>query len=400
MTNISIKALTILSAFILPFRLFSQPLSFDETALKILKGSPLYVAEELGYEAATLSLKTETNLPDPQLEGEFLSTRADVTDRWSAQLSWDLDWPGIYNARKKNADALAKEASMALTTGRNERLGEIKKLLADYILQEKKLKLMNDLSRTNDSILLLSRSAAKDGEITLLDLNKIRLENASIHGMEATLADERFATISALSAYYGVDCEGLLQSMICDFPAPYIPTDTEIEEFALNSPDVAGADARLQAANAAAKVARMEMYPSLSVGYKYAYEDYMHFNGATLGISLPIFSSRNKKKAADALKSEADYNLHATKDATILRMRQLSERLKNMKGQTDEISAILNETDHSSLLLKAYKEGVITLVDYLTERNYFTNAELDYLNLRHSITLTAIELQNYIIYDS
>lgn len=369
--------------------------SLDETALKILANSPEYKSEAYSLETLSKSMQTEANLPDPQLDGEFLAAPPGETNRWGAELSWGVEWPGVYKARNEAAQMKTMAAQKSIDADRLNRLTEIKQLLLDYVAQQKKLQLLEHLAEDNDSIYTLASVAAKGGEMTLLDLNKVRLENANIRASKAGIYNERTQTLVQLAAIYGGDVAPLLSSMKCEFPDIILPSSDEISRMAATVPDVASAKADADAARQDKKVVAMESLPSLSVGYKHAFEDGAHFNGATLGVSIPIFSSRNKKAAAEAAISEAEYKADAAKTIAQAEITETVKRIALMKAQIDEIKPLLNETEHHELLLKAYKGGAITLIDYLTERNYFTTAALELLSLQHSAASALISLRGF-----
>lgn len=371
-------------------------MSLEETALIILRKSPEYKSETYSFESLKQVLRTDGNLPDPQINGEYLAAPSKEGDRWASELSWGLEWPGVYTARNKEADKKLEVAKKRLYANRLDKLSEIKILLLNYILCQQKLVLLEDLTSNTDSIYRLSIRAVKDGEITTLDLNKIRLEYANIRASKASLLYETATIEGELSKIMGENCKGVLSEMSLKFPEIILPTKEEMERLSLFASEVEIANADIEATKQAKKVATMEALPSISVGYKHAYEEGMHFNGALLGISIPIFSSRNKQKVAKAAILESEYNAEAAGKLAETTSLQSLNKLTLLKSQLDEIEPILENSDHNTILLKAYKGGVITLIDYLSERNYFTIASNELISLRHSAAVAQIELNKYL----
>lgn len=370
-------------------------LSLDDTALKILKESPGFKSQDLSLEASSASLSTEANLPDPEISGEYLVMPEDVVNRWALELSWDLEWPGVYGSRKNEAKAKLYAAKKAVAMQRAEALAEIKDLLLDYIRSAQKIRLLEELSQNNDSIYRLAEQAARGGEMTILDLNKVKLEYANIRVGMAALKDEQAETVANLAEIYGGNPDPLLQQMKCEFPAVVIPDPRDIDTFIKNAPAVQNAQAEVEIAKSAKKVATMEALPSISVGYKHAYEDWMHFNGATFGISVPIFSSHGKQKEAKAAIKEAEFNAEATTLKIDSEISASLNRLSQIVEQINEIAPIVENLDYNSALLKAYKGGVITLIEYISDRNYFTTAAIELVSLRHNAAKTLAFLQRY-----
>lgn len=383
-----------LTIFFIP--LFSRAESLDAIALRILTGSPEYQSEIYSLESLRRNLATDANLPDPELGGEYLAAPPDESNRWAAELSWGLEWPGVYGARKREADVKSEAASKKINTLRAERLAEIKDLLLDYVRSRKKLELLEELSRNNDTIYRLAEDAARGGEMTVLDLNKIRLEYANIRVAMAALTDEKLDVEANISKIYGRDCRDLLENMDCEFPELLLPSEEELSSIKDKAPGVEAAMAEARAAEATGKVARMEALPSISFGYKHAYEDGMHFNGGLLGISLPIFSSRGKQKAAQADIHAAEFQAEAIGSEAESEARATYRRLLTIKSQIDEIAPIVENSDYNAALLKAYKGGVITLIEYISDRNYFTNAAVELVSLRHNAAKAVAFLQRFL----
>lgn len=369
--------------------------SLDVTAMKILMGSPDFRSETYSLESAIAGFKTESNLPDPEISGEYLVLPKDVDNRWTAQLEWSVEWPGVYGARGKEAQRKMSVAQKEVLAQRAERLAEIKDLLLDYIRSNQKLLLLDELTKNNDTIYHLAEQAAKGGEMTVLDLNKVKLEYANIRVAQATLLDERSDVIGSLSRIFGKDCGELLNEMDTQFPEIILPTEEEILRIKETAPSIHAAYAEAERAYESKKVAKMEALPSLSLGYKHAFEDGMHFNGAVFGISVPVFSSRGKQKAAKAEIMDAEFKAEAKSLEIETEAMATLKRLKLITEQIDEIAPIVEKVDYNATLLKAYKGGVLTLIEYIADRNYFTNAALELVSLRHNAAKALALLQRY-----
>ena len=375
--------------------IFMNAETFDNTARQILNGSSTYEIENYSISSVEKSFKTESNLPDPQIAGEYLVAPADESNRWSAELSWELEWPGVYSARAKQAQKRIEAARLNVIADRLDRLAEIKIKLLDYILISKKLDILEQLALNNDTIYHLSEKATKGGDITVLDLNKVRLEYANIRAAQAALMSEKESVIASLSEEYGHDCSDLLKKLPISFPEIVLPTEVQVLAIKENTYRKDALVAEADAVKQQKKVVSMESLPSLSVGYKHNYEDGIHFNGALLGISIPLFSSRGKQKAVEAAIAESDFKAEALTSSINALIDQQIKKLSMLKTQLDDIAPLMENADHNTLLLRAYRSNLITMIDYLAERNYFTNAAMELLSLRHEAAVTQVQLMKY-----
>lgn len=370
----------------------SQPLTPADVAMKILEASPATHANALGIASLSESLKTESNLPDPEIEGEYLFAPGDEKNRWGAGISWGIEWPGVYSARRREVRGKMSAAEAASYKARRERLTEIKRLLLDYVLAEEQLKILKGIKDSNDSITALSEKAERHGELTRLDFNKLRLEQAILSGSMSAVLNSRQEALTQLNIIYGEDCSSLLKSMECSLPEVAVPAE-KVDY--LQSPAVQTAKAEADASKEALNVARTEAYPGLSIGYQHAYEDGVHFNGATLGISIPLFSSRGKKAAARAALTESEFKVEKAAAEAKAEVEGAERKLIILCRQIEEMWPVVNDPGNTELLMKAYRGGVITLIDYLNERNYFTNASLELVSLRYEAAKLLLDMEAY-----
>ena len=389
-------SLSLLLLFIANFNILNAK-TLDETAWQILKESPQFKSENYSLESMISTLKTESNLPDPELSGEYLVMPQDVDNRWTAQVEWGVEWPGVYGARSKEAKTKMTSAEKQLMTQRADRLAEIKDLLLDYIQCRQKLALLEELNNNNDTIYRLAEQAAKGGEMTVLDLNKVKLEYANIRGAKAALLDEEASVVANLSQIYGTNCEAVLQELTPEFPPVLLPSEEEIMKIKEVAPSVQLAYSEAETARRAQKVSKMEALPSLTVGYKHQFEDGMHFNGAVLGISIPMFSSRGKQKAAKAEILDAEFRAEVAGMEIEAEAVQNWKRLRLLNEQIQEIAPLVENADYNAALLKAYRGGVLTLIEYISDRNYFTNAAVELVSLRLAAAKAQAQLQKYLI---
>lgn len=373
--------------------LSSSAATMQWTALEILRKSPqikqaAFLPQRLSAEADAAG-----NLPDPEIEGEILFGPSADNNRWGAGVSWSLDWPGVYALRRQEARSRATAAETAAYAAVADKIVEVETLLMDYILQQQQLALLQQIKTTNDSIARTAQNAGHNGELTRLDLNKINIENATLLSEISTLNDQRQQTITALNVFYGGDCSALLENMDCVFPEFDIPDESQLADAVNGSTYMKNVMAELQASNDALRLTGRERLPGLSIGYRHAYEDNTHFNGATIGLSIPVFSGRKKKAAAELALSEAEFNASATQTSLTTQAEGTIRRLKNLRQQIDALSPLVADSNNFDTLDKAYKNRVITLLEYLNERNYFIRAQQNLLDLRHAAAVTRISLE-------
>ena len=366
----------------------------DEVALQILTQSPETLKGVGKVSVLGEELRSVSNLPDPEVEGEYLVAPAGETNRWGAGISWGLEWPGVYSARRAAADGQLNVAMAEMMVSRNETLTEIQNYLLDYIFASSQLKMLKEIQAANDSVSLLAERSFKGGEVTRLDLGKLRIERASIAARIAEVETSLMEAKASLSELNGSDCSSLLEGLDTQLPHAVVPTRQDIDNALAASPEVVAAYRRLEQARLEGKVAAREGLPNLTIGYNHAFEDGIHFNGASLGISIPMFSNRGKKHAAKVKETVAEAELEMARNQVGLTLEDGVARLNRMNARIEDLSKAIDSTDDMALLSKAYSGGLITLIDYINERNYFLEARFSLLDLRYNAAKLRLTLHS------
>ncbi len=359
---------------------------FDLTVEKLIADSPALNAYAADRDAAILESKTLGNLPDPEVEGEYLRG-TDGSNRWNAGLSWNLDWPGVYSARNKEGKLIADAEKIRFESQRRQVRLEVAQALSDYIKANQRLAVLNKLSDATDSISSIVDTGIKLGHLTNLDANKISIERARL---QLRIVEEEQSLSEALQQIAAL-CGGEATSSLSSSNLSFSGQHPQPKEYYLSKidtyPEIRLAQTQILQSEAAAKVISAEALPSLSIGYAHAFEEETHFNGGTLGISLPIFSSSGKKKAAQAKKRAAELSAEAQQEALSAQISSISDRLIAIQEAISKTEPVFKNDSPQLLLLKAYINGRISLLEYIQERSFYTEAELDLIDLQASKTM-------------
>lgn len=335
-------------------------------------------------ETKDLETKTLANAPDPEVEGSYLIAPKGETNRWGVELSYGMEWPGVYGARREVAEAQrqanAAEASAVAYEKRLEILTEI----GTYLYADRRLEIMRRMAESTDSLMHIAERSLRGGQMSRIDLSKLQLERGRVNTQIANIEGEKRESEGRLQTLNGGhDCTSLLATIDRTFVmTPLHSLELYLEE-ALERPQVTQAMAELHAAQHGVQVAKGEGLPGFSIGYAHEFEDGMHFNGANLGITLPLFSNRGKVKAAKAAEAAAEFRKSTAVEQAESDIRAMYDEVLALDESLKVPTEVFRDTDYSTLLFKAYKGGEISLVDYLQERAWFQEAHLDFLELQY-----------------
>lgn len=377
--------------------LSAQNSVYSEITALLLYDSPSLSSQKAADSAELYSIKAENALEDPEVEFERIYGKEDK--RWGLTVSQSFNWPGAYGARNKQASH-AKAAFSALELSRQmEAELTYKKLLIDYVAAKKEAQMLDEVCQSLQELLKKYEVAWEKGETTILDLNKVKLEIVRSHSTHVD-ADLRAIAlrneIVCMSVNNG-DKVALKLDELTDFPADRILSKEEYIE-AIEASPMMTYYAEMEASSNYAEKLAGNHYPGFSVGYKHIFEDNSHFNGFSVGLSLPLWSRKSAKNSELAKKLSLSNESIGHK----IQLRNMIESdyttALSMKEQISTYVAIVENTNNIELLKKAFDGGEINLLNYLQEVSYFLEARIDYIKAHQAYATALAELNSIASY--
>lgn len=343
-----------------------------------------------------LESRTENNLQETEIEvGQEWGTK-EAGNKFNVSVTQGFDWPGLYRARSKSISALALKQQAQYDAMRRGLEVEVRQLLVDIAAQRQINDLLRQVAAGFDTMLDGAKSQWEKREITILDLNKIRIEAASADIAYAEGVDRLNELQTRMSVLAGD------ASWSGRIPMPYdIPVaELEIEEvyyltYLNDSPQLMAMEAEESYLRSMVDIAKMERAPGFSLGYDYEREDGVSFHGFHVGLTLPLFSSRGKVAAAQS--ALTSHQLQQQIEATnIAKQVKLDYKLaESLKMQMDAYGPAIAINDNLKLLKDAFDKGQLELTHYLSDVNYFLSAQQQYIDIQRRYAHQVIKLNQY-----
>jgi len=342
-------------------------------------------ADSLRMASQAASVLADNTPEGPEAEFEYLWAHGIDEGRWSAGVSQSFDWPGAYAARRRHADAIDDAAAAAAHSAALDKALSIKMLIIDIVNARRRRAMLSQALANVTAIDSLTRLAYSRESATALDIRKSALARLDAERELALVDADIDALNSALKAEgASVDTDGWLE-----YPAQALHTDSLAPE---EYPEYRAAAAGARASRAGIDALRRQSLPGLSLGVAHAYEDATHFTGLTVGVRLPSWSNKQRRRAAE-LEAEA---LAAESGAAVAvahaQASSLHDTAVKLRDELEAYRQLTGDDSYLALLEKAYTGGLINIIDYMAELNLFTEARLRYLDLEYRYQLTLARL--------
>ncbi len=370
--------------------------NFDTLLNTVVSNNTELMSAYASSRSELLGLRRENNLPDPEVDLEYQWGRRDAGDKFDVSISQEFDWPGVYVVRGK-ANRLAGEAFSNLNHSNyiDKRL-EIKLLMIDIVNVKKNLAVLKQRSGLMDGMIEKYSTGVHAGEMTVLDLRKLKIEKIKLNSSIESVQAEYAALKSSLESQNGGnECADIVETLN-SYPDEYIlPIESYITLLEENDPAARYNSLMVQAQNERLKAEKLMRFPGFALGYHHSWENGDVFNGLIVGLRLPVFSTRHSIKAARALRSALEYDeitlaarkraeVGATREKALGLYRQMTDYEQAVKGDNTE-----------ELLKKALEGGQISLLNYLAEMDYYLQAELEMLSVQYEYYRALAVLNKY-----
>lgn len=347
------------------------------------------------HRSDSLALLADNNLSDPEIEFSHLWRQKGVGNKWSVGVSQSFEWPSVYSSRRKEIASAAEALAFELDASRIDIRQQVTSALIDYVYASKLIDLNASIVSNIDSLSALYSRGFDLGEVTRLDINKLRIERISAAKGLSEARSRLDEAVARLSALNGGSLPRRLMTLNSYPDCMLRPEEQYVSEALSLNPDLNYLDAmRQNVAQRAATLSR-QRYPGFSIGYNHENEMGDHFNGFSVGLTLPVFSTRHKAAAASAAVVDMDLKMLDEKAAVTAGIKADYAKARSLLSDIMLYRSALDDADNMRLLAKALAGGQISLTEYLLQVRYFLEAKLDYLELDYQYQLCVNRLERF-----
>jgi len=382
--------------WLLPFSV-SYGNNLDAIAVKILDNNPEIKAFSVQNTATLQNMRTENNLPPTDVNFSHLWGHKGIGNKTAIEISQGFDWPGAYGARSEARKATASALELLSQQRRSELMLEIRQqLLILWSLRHKKKVYERAVAKVDSLSRIVERGVEKR-EVSILDGNKLKIERIALARKLAESIDSYHEAYGLLQRLNG---EKPLSDVVSDLENCTInlslkPLETYYERCEANNPDNAYRQQLTIASRARARAIRLSSYPGFSVGLTHELEMDERYTGFSIGLTLPIFSNRGRAEAARLNTMAIESETEVTNIAVRARIHSDYIRAEKIRDEINQYSAVIESEDNLRLLDKAFNARHISIMDYISDLIYFTDATVNYIDLHQEYYLLVASLERY-----
>ena len=305
-------------------------------------------------------------------------------------VSMGFDFPSQYISRGKSGKLQNEALDMQYALQRRDILLQAQLLCLDLVRLNQEKELLDTRMANADELLALMEKRFSEGGANVIEVNKVKMERMNVRTLAAQNEAARQNTLQTLRAMNGNIPVELLTAQ---YPAAaeVVNYDEFYAEVMATDAGILSAEASVEAAAQEIKVNRQNWLPKLEVGYRRNTSMNEAANGFLVGASLPLFSSRNKTKIAEARHTAAQSELE---NARLQAETQLQSRYNELQQIHSAVRTYDVPLMHGTLeaLKSAVLAGQMSVIDYYVEADNVYGNISTYLTLENQYRRLLAEL--------
>ena len=358
--------------------------------------STVLAAHQKQMEASKAENKAHTFVENPEIEAGYKFGYGGESSKIEVGIAQEFDFPTVYSHQSKIRKMSSQIIDSQYEIDRLAVLSEAQAICTELIFCKMKLALYKQNYDNAVKIADAYQKMMEIGEINILDYNKSKMNLANTknnYDLEVIHHDNLMATLKTMNGGKDIDFQ------YEDYAVVVLPESFDEWYANVESTNPVFEQMRQQIAidQQKVKLSKAEWFPKFSVGYgaEIAKGNEEGEHGPSIGLVLPLWHNKGTVKSAKMHAEATEALLTNEKAMTYNYLNSLYAKAMALQNNIGVLASSLQEFDSQDLLFKAFTQGEINLLDYVTETEYYQNAMLELYSAQYEMNATLIELMSY-----
>ena len=358
--------------------------------------STVLAAHQKQMEASKAENKAHTFVENPEIEAGYKFGYGGESSKIEVGIAQEFDFPTVYSHQSKIRKMSSQIIDSQYEIDRLAVLSEAQAICTELIFCKMKLALYKQNYDNAVKIANAYQKMMDAGTTNILDYNKSKMNLANTknnYDLEVIHHDNLMATLKTMNGGKDIDFQ------YEDYAIVVLPESFDEWYANVESTNPVFEQMRQQIAidQQKVKLSKAEWFPKFSVGYgaEIAKGNEEGEHGPSIGLVLPLWHNKGTVKSAKMHAEATEALLTNEKAMTYNYLNSLYAKAMALQNNIGVLASSLKEFDSQDLLFKAFTQGEINLLDYVTETEYYQNAMLELYSAQYEMNSTLIELKSY-----
>lgn len=368
----------------------------DRIVSEVEKNNTGLAALRSKADAQKLGNSTGIYLKNPEIGFNYMwGSPSMVGKRIDMSFDQAFDFPTAYRYRGQIAAGRNEQVDLDYQQARLSLIREVRQVCIDLAYTNS---LQMELAKRLDyaqSIVNSYQAKFDQGDAGIIDLNKARLNLLTIHKEAESNTIEFQALLADLASLNGGTPVQWNESI---YPVREIPAVFEqwYQKAESANPMLSWLKKEIEISGQQEKLQTALGLPKFSTGYLSEKIVGEHFQGITLGMSLPLWENKNAVKQAKAqslavLDIERDQKLKFYNE-----LKKFHARAVSLQKSVGDYRLALQSINNEGYLKKALEAGEISLIEYIMELSLYYEGQTRFLAAERDLNRAIEELYQFL----
>lgn len=360
-----------------------QEIEANSTTLKALREQA---------DADKLASRTGINPSNPEVEFNYLWGDPSVMgNRTDVSVKQAFDFPSAYAYKGKISRLESAGAELKYKSERIQLLLSAKRFCVELVYYNALSKEYGVRLQHAEAISQSYMKRLDSGEANSIENNKAQMNLVTVRNEKARIDIERENLLSELKRLNGGKDISIDAATYSLSPLPSNFEDWYAGAEA-KSPVLQYVRGQVEINEKRVKLNRALGLPKFSAGYMSEKLTGEHFQGVTLGVSVPLWENKNRVKQSKAAAQTARTVAEDTRMQFYTQLQNLFVKASGLQKSASTYRSSLGNFNNAVLLKKALDLGEISLLDYLLEMQYYYDTMENILTAEKDFELALAEL--------
>lgn len=324
-------------------------------------------------------------LDDPSVEAAYYwGDPSENGIRWDLRVSQSFEMPSVMVRRARLRDLQENAAEIDYQSLRVATMLETQQICADIIYYWNMAYIYDRRCTAAIKLAQLYRRRFETGECSILEYNRAQMNMADVQNKAARAIMEADHVMADLRQLMGDESYSFTQMEYDSVWSEPIFEDW-YDQLEMRNPELQQLNNQLAISLQKEQLSRASWLPKVDVGYAAENVVGSTWRGATIGLSIPLWSQQRAVRAAKS-QTAASQNLFSAKRTELSsKLRCLFHRHQALILNLNNLKAAYRQNNSIALLDKALEAGEINLEQYLQQVNYYYDIEIEIWDTAHQL---------------
>lgn len=369
--------------------------SINEVLVSIEQNNKSIAAAEQYVQAKNLENRTGNTPDNPSLSADYMIGKpTSGGNQFDFLAIQSFDFPTAYIHKGNLADERETLLQIELEEMKQNVMFEAKVLCLELVYLNQFKQILNKRIITSQGIVNNYQIKYDAEQISGLELNKAKIQllsnKSKLRSIESLIvvAHEKLTELNGGNPLTITDTLYPDLIVVPEFEA----LNDSIES---NDPRRKWYNQQSEVFQTQVKLNRSLALPQIETGYHYQTVLGQTFNGVHLGLTIPLWQSKNTVKSSQAYVEMNNFQTEDHKTEHYYYIRQLYEKHLNLQATIIEYKSVLGELNSEEILYQSLELGEIDFITYALELEYYYKAKDELLSLEKEHQMVVAELFKY-----